>query len=467
MRRRKHRFPPSTDKSLGLSNGSGHQSGGSSEGPDPSSSELSADTVIYVGPSCEETDGEHPPVYLPSLSSGDNRGVMSKALKGSAADKSPMKKVNPPKSSSPLPGSPKKYAKVPKLNESSPSHVAAYSNQNAPREVPRVKHQPGVSKGSNVPTPKGSPMKRPNPPPSSVSQYEGLHGMVMPQEQWIDGPRVSRSRVAEARHLLREINHVKSNETWIDGPSATISAAALPQPPAAGYGFMDNHKKSMIRQWVENQSSQMFPPTTAALQRHLTQLVLPNHRPPCNDDVASLRSEDLVNPISRAGFNNLKLGPASSESLIRTGLKSSHNLIPTNLHVPEPAPSGPIIDNLSEKSNQRPASNEGQEEEDQDSGPSEVPPALPLIEPLGSREISHDSLHLVGSRHISQESLALAQQQSIEMMDCGLQVTEDDILRTMGSDHPLSALSNCDMSVVSSFHPGDAFSECALGDAAK
>jgi kinesin family protein 26 len=37
---------------------------------DPSSSEQSADTVIYVGPT-EETDGEHPPVYIPSLNSGN------------------------------------------------------------------------------------------------------------------------------------------------------------------------------------------------------------------------------------------------------------------------------------------------------------------------------------------------------------------------------------------------------------
>lgn len=63
----------------------GNQSG-SSEGPDPSSSDLSADTVIYMGPSDDATDGEHPPVYLPSLSSGDNRCSM-KVLKGSAIEK--------------------------------------------------------------------------------------------------------------------------------------------------------------------------------------------------------------------------------------------------------------------------------------------------------------------------------------------------------------------------------------------
>lgn len=73
----------------------GNQSG-SSEGPDPSSSDLSADTVIYMGPSDDATDGEHPPVYLPSMTSGDNRCSMNKALKGSAAEKPtklPQKKI--------------------------------------------------------------------------------------------------------------------------------------------------------------------------------------------------------------------------------------------------------------------------------------------------------------------------------------------------------------------------------------
>ena len=41
--------------------------GGSSD-IDPSSSEQSCDTVIYLGPSIDEaTDGEHPPIYLPSF----------------------------------------------------------------------------------------------------------------------------------------------------------------------------------------------------------------------------------------------------------------------------------------------------------------------------------------------------------------------------------------------------------------
>ncbi|CAG7729923.1 unnamed protein product [Allacma fusca] len=40
---------------------------------DPSSSEQSCDTVIYLGPSIDDaTDGEHPPVYLPSLENGSS-----------------------------------------------------------------------------------------------------------------------------------------------------------------------------------------------------------------------------------------------------------------------------------------------------------------------------------------------------------------------------------------------------------
>lgn len=72
----------------------------SSSGPDPSSSDFSADTVIYVGPCGDDaTDNEHPPVFLPSLSSGDNRCAMNKALRGSVVDKtaitkSPVKKLN-------------------------------------------------------------------------------------------------------------------------------------------------------------------------------------------------------------------------------------------------------------------------------------------------------------------------------------------------------------------------------------
>jgi hypothetical protein len=90
-------------------------------------------------------------------------------------------------------------------------------------------------------------------------------------EQWIDGPRISKSKVAEARSLLKDSH--KKKETWIDGPLQTAKVQTLGNGLASGsYGFMDNHKKSMIRKWVENQTVQIQRqvvkhPTAAACQR--------------------------------------------------------------------------------------------------------------------------------------------------------------------------------------------------------
>ena len=58
---------------------SGKSSSDMTTSTDPSSSEQSCDTVIYVGPRDDEgTDAESPPVYLPALNAGDQRGVMSR-----------------------------------------------------------------------------------------------------------------------------------------------------------------------------------------------------------------------------------------------------------------------------------------------------------------------------------------------------------------------------------------------------
>lgn len=236
------------------------------------------------------------------------------------------------------------------------------------------------------------------------------------EEKWIDGPRVSKLKVAEARHLMREMNHVKQCETWIDGPNIKSGISAV--PGTAGYGYMDSHKKIMIRQWVENQTSQIFQSSTTQtnitpVQYHqfykAQQKTETAHKndDDCRSSISS-RNDEFVNPLM-AGLTSIPTATINySESSIKTGLKQ-HTEFDHDIH--------------SEKSNisENRQSNAGgeQEEEDQDSGPSEVPPALPLIEPLGSREIS---------RHVSRESLS----QNIMMMDCALQVTEDDIAKAMG-----------------------------------
>ncbi|XP_058814838.1 kinesin-like protein CG14535 [Topomyia yanbarensis] len=525
MRRRKPRHHLFGDRGAGLNGSSGQQTGSSSEGPDPSSSDFSQDTVIYMGPCDEATDGEHPPVYLPSLNSGDNRCAMNKALKGSAAEKpTPTVTASPQKKKTASTLKPQNPAPAPiptrtdSLKRNQPygqqsvagSELVASAIQIAAQHAsPKVvagafKHMTGVSKGSNIPTPKGSPLRRPNPSTatSSPAARESPSRQVS-EEKWIDGPRMSKSKVHEARHLLREINHVKNHETWVDGPK-TASATQVFLPPAAhtnqAYGFMDNHKKSMIRQWVENQSIQLLHQSMSANNspahsRHQSYNP-PKFRPSKSDEdgfVLELeRNDELVNPIAFRGFTATSGGLNSSESHVRTGLKQAYSLDnPETLPITYSTAATTVMttatatnttapavnDNQSERSHppssrasDKPPSKHGdsQEEEDQDSGPSEVPPALPLMDPLGSREISHESIHRLCSRHVSRDNMSVHSSHNSHnagMMDCGLQVTEDDIARTMGGEHPLSALSHGELSVVSSFNVGgDVFSDCVIGD---
>lgn len=258
--------------------------------------------------------------------------------------------------------------------------------------------------------------------PAAVVTHESPKRTV--EEKWIDGPRVSKFKVAEARHLMREINHVKQCETWIDGPNIKPAPAAVPGvPQGTSYGYMDNHKKTMIRQWVENQTVQIFQSTGTSTTGTNTANPVQYHQFYKNqqqsavtqskndDDHSSIgsRNDEFVNPLA-AGLNIPTATINYSESSIKTGLKQTTDY-------DHDIQSEKSASHISE--NRQSATGGDLEEEDQDSGPSEVPPALPLIEPLGSREVS---------RHVSRESLC----QNVMMMDCALQVTEDDIARAMG-----------------------------------
>ncbi|TDG45440.1 hypothetical protein AWZ03_008206 [Drosophila navojoa] len=472
LRRRKHRVPMPLAVGLaqGLNSGGAGSSAGS--GADPSSSEISADTVIYMGPHDDATDGEHPPVYLPSLNgTTDNRALLGKALKGGAEKptapqlksncasplmkKAAVEKAKKLQSSVSSTGSLKRHnAATVAASAMLPQHSALAQEllPSAPGS-PIPRHM--CSKASNMPTPKGSPLRRPHgsTPGAALEQLEAGMRQIT-EEQWIDGPRVSRAKVAEARHLMREVNHVKQCETWVDGPksqsSRSLTAGNLPTAaPTQGYGFMDAHKKTMIRQWVENQTSQVF------------------------QGAASVSASSSPTAL------HLKLSQLKQKSL---------DLPERPLFQPEALPELPqCLDSLPLLGSCPDAQPDG---DDQDSGPSEVPPALPLLDdPLGSRDISHDSLHRMLSRHDSELAVSRASSQhpSQRSIDCGLQVTEEEIARTMTRSerererdrerererdrdrerereqtHPLAALSHCDnLSFVSSFNMAcESFSEC-------
>ncbi|XP_046663610.1 kinesin-like protein CG14535 isoform X2 [Homalodisca vitripennis] len=190
---------------------------------DPSSSEQSADTVIYVGRS-EETDGEHPPVYLPSLTSGDNRCAMGKALRGSGVENRMIGSISSKQTAS----------------KSMPCSPQRLSSESTGQDKKFSSHGKQLISNSA----KSSPVKS---NPSKDLKYADPKQL---EEKWVDGPKIPKSKVVEARHLNllhKSRQHLLSKkETWIDGP--------LKSNQDFGYGFMDYHKKSMIKKWLENQS---------------------------------------------------------------------------------------------------------------------------------------------------------------------------------------------------------------------
>ncbi|XP_029665499.1 kinesin-like protein CG14535 [Formica exsecta] len=454
MRRRKIKFVGGGTQGTGSGGSSGEEAARQNSECDPSSSDLSADTVIYVGPSADDaTDGEHPPVYIPSLNSGDNRCAMGRVLRGSAAERP---------------------SKIPE--ERSPAHkskTVKTLTQTASKQT-----SPAHSA-----TPKASPARKnsSSKSASSVSKINDSPGSKIPvaapsggsDEQWIDGPRISKSKVAEARHMLKDSHHKR--ETWIDGPMQLTSAPALQlhahQHASSGYGFMDSHKKSMIRKWVENQSSQIQRTKHAGPRLDSSKM---------SSGQSSGQFKELTQFKTCGGMedDDTSLSTAESDSLkaneiedITEKLSAKLNLlnVKSNTDSGLDLTASPVMDDSVEKGKLDLPDDEDDDEE------IVVPPPLPLIEPLSngvSREVSMESLNLshkdivLPSRHSlssEDEILEIVEVEDLEpvpMQDSCLQVTEEDIALCMGEnplpesdqeEHPLRILSQENLTVVSTF----------------
>lgn len=200
-------------------------------------------------------------------------------------------------------------------------------------------------------SPKASPSRIPSIKNKTDSSKHPVNGCS--DEQWIDGPRISKSKVAEARHLIKEASHVKKKETWVDGPMQT--------EPYAGYGYMDSHKKNMIRKWVEHQTIQIqksryVHPKSSGETKHPRELT----------QFKCTSEEEIVRPI------NSKKHDFVEESIIRTGLKMATvvNDAILECHTPEENEDNHML-----------------EEDVEDDDEPEIPPALPLIRPLSSKEV--------------------------------------------------------------------------------
>ncbi|KAG6455527.1 kinesin-like protein CG14535 isoform X2 [Manduca sexta] len=470
LRRRKVKYSANNNAGSGGSSGEDASKPSSSE-PDPSSSDLSADTVIYVGPLDDATDGEHPPVYIPHINSGDNRCVLSKALRGSAAEqkhKSSLSKV---------------------VEEKSPVHKLHSSPKASPLKTLQS-HTPKPSPAHSIAS-KSTPLKK------VCSKQFSEEGKSTSDEQWIDGPRISKSKLVEARHIIKE-TQCKKRETWIDGPMQEPKLPLPFEPPPVqsnpiplqigvlsahgneniGYGYMDNHKKNMIRKWVENQTSQIHKSrhSSPSHKGHRD----PNSRIP--DEAESHRVE-MKEAIRRVHVE---------ESTIRTGLKAGSK----GMAIEEENIGPPDQNSLFKRSNNTKQPKNEIDDDDDSEELAEIPPALPLIQPssLSSREVSMESLdskykerlrmddEMVSnhSRDIDPHGMSRGPDddddeileiieveeplEPVPMQDCCLQVTEEDIAFCMGfsenplpevdqedDDHPLRILSQENLTVASTF----------------
>lgn len=390
----------------------GSNVGSSSSGLEPSSSEMSADTVIYLGPCTnnDETDGEHPPVILPNLSYKGNQCTVvdmpeNYPKQPQPQPHTPRKNLN--SSSSSAPGSPRTVATVKQDRTFQPTPLpvaAVHSRQRMEGGV----HKPSHSHAS--PHHHHQQNQQYHHHQQQLQQQLQLHHRPAPRgmihadnivmEQWVDGPKVARSKISEARHLKREVNRNHNSETWIDGPkmetkivepkvstpshqqqqSAPVQLPSLTsskqQQQQRGYGFMDTHKKTMIRKWVENQTTAVLKISSSSTNNSSSS-VSAEWEPPTEESASS----------PRRGSCSRGAGPTKT-----------------------PSP----------------------DEDDQDSGPSDVPPALPLIDKSSSKTSEKDY--------------------GYTMNDFAAQQTLESGGHDPMAGHPLSALSYGNMSTVSSFH---------------
>lgn len=146
-------------------------------------------------------------------------------------------------------------------------------------------------------------------------------------EQWIDGPRISKSKVIAAKSKLCH------SETWIDGPSMDKSSYAI------SYGFMDDHKKNMIEKWVENQTAQVVTKTDDKVESQSKQKVAPEEKCPANSsNIPSgvLNGEELnlesdADTLSEDHSSNLPSSESKEPNLIEE--LERKNLIPSQTDI--------------------------------------------------------------------------------------------------------------------------------------
>lgn len=225
------------------------------------------------------------------------------------------------------------------------------------------------------------------------------------------------------------------------------------QQHASGYGFMDSHKKSMIKKWVENQSSHI------QRTKHLSNKSEPKSTAKEMQNFKSYEDDNVS--VSTAESDSIKANEIE-DITDRLGAKLNLLNVKSNTDSGLDLTASPILDERRRKP----------VEEDDDDEEIVVPPPLRLIEPLSntvSREVSMESLN-VSHKDVAQHSICSEDEileivevedlEPVPMQDSCLQVTEEDIALCMGEnplpesdqeEHPLRILSQENLTIVSTF----------------
>ena len=248
---------------------------------DPSSSEQSCDTVIYVGSRDDDgTDAEHPPVYLPSLNSGDNRGQMAKVLRGSTAEmpkyksstldrkKSKESPVHSPTSGLMAPPQVSQlYPQFPSVSiRQRPGSVGSTPTHNFKMNPTRHPHLRGFYDNGGQAVRGGSLPRNPKGKMPLTGKVAGYRQPPSSPHIEVRTEKPHQSPINQPNghqfQMPQQIFHHPMSPSWT--PQQIISIQAqFPMETAESiyaYGFMDDHKKMMIQQWVECQTAQIKTP---------------------------------------------------------------------------------------------------------------------------------------------------------------------------------------------------------------
>ncbi|KAH6925451.1 hypothetical protein HPB50_005628 [Hyalomma asiaticum] len=234
--------------------GSGPRSG-SSDPEYTSSSEQSCDTVIYVGRHQDFTDNEGPPPALeavlsaPTPQNSPARTVTSKPTESPARHGGSSSALGPAVAARPEASpSPKVNVLTKAANRDACSSPSAAESHGKAHHTLKKSHRVGGASAASV---KDHPPGTSASPASHDTAAAGGGVRRASDELWIDGPRFSKPRFDS-----RTLDQLQK-EQWVDGPAVS----------AAMYGYMDDHKKSMVERWVQEHSRYAQAPKGAKKHR--------------------------------------------------------------------------------------------------------------------------------------------------------------------------------------------------------